>query len=338
MSEVEDTKRTPLSTRIGWGRLIMGAVLSIAIIYWLVRTVDVRQVVIAVRQVSGAWVMAGLLAVLVTLWARVLRWRALLDSGRVTGRGTLQALVLGQLLNLILPARLGDLGRAHLIKRQGYPSGAKALGTVALEKLWDIILLVGLVLSISWWHPLPTWATTPVRATAAGGGLLLLGTIILLVLRRRLAPTRRRPGEVHSPGFGSWLYPSMDRLIDGLSGLHRPRIMLAAGGWSLLAWFFGALTNWALFRAFNLPLSMGVALFLLVVLQLGVAVPSLPARIGVFEGLCIAVLGLFGVNANLAFAYGVMLHAVVLLPPVALGLWWLLRLEPGARSTIWSPT
>jgi len=126
----------------------------------------------------------------------------------------------------------------------------------------------------------------------------------------------------------------MEQLIQGLTGLGRPRIMLAAGGWSLLAWFFGALTNWALLNAFNLPTSMGIALLLLVVLQLGVAVPSLPARVGVFEGLCIAVLGLFGVNPNLALAYGVMLHVVVLLPPVILGLWWLLRLEPDARSTM----
>jgi hypothetical protein len=107
--------------------------------------------------------------------------------------------------------------------------------------------------------------------------------------------------------------------------------MLAAGGWSLLVWFFGALTNLAVLRALELPPSMGVALLLLAVLQLGMAVPSLPGRIGVFEGVCVAVLALFGVHAELALACGLLLHAVVLLPPAALGAWWLWRLEGSSQ-------
>jgi hypothetical protein len=73
---------------------------------------------------------------------------------------------------------------------------------------------------------------------------------------------------------------------------------------------------------------------LLAVLQLGVAVPSVPGRFGVFEGLCLLTLAVFGVEANLALAYGVMLHGVVLLPPLVLGSWWLVRLNWPARQTI----
>jgi uncharacterized membrane protein YbhN (UPF0104 family) len=136
----------------------------------------------------------------------------------------------------------------------------------------------------------------------------------------------------------AWLAGVVGRLVDGLTGLQRPHVMLAAGGWSVLAWFFGALTNLALFKAFGLPLSLGIALILLAVLQLGVAVPSVPGRIGVFEGLCLVTLALFGVEANLALGYGIVLHAVVLLPPVALGLWWLMRLDAGSRRAVWKLT
>jgi uncharacterized protein (TIRG00374 family) len=328
-------------------RFVLGALISIGVILWLAKTIDLQQILFALRDVNYVWVLVGLLTVLLTLWTRVLRWQALLDSRQVTASGAMPPLVMGQLLNLITPARLGDLGRTYLVAQEGYPSQARALGTVALEKLWDIFLLVGLVLGLSIWQPLPTWLTLSTRLTAVGGGILLGGILALLLFRRHLGAwgsrfsqwTETSPGRsTKLPHMISWLAGATERLVDGLAGLHRPHVMLTAGVWSLLTWLLGALTNLALFKAFGLPLSMGIALLLLAVLQVGVAVPSVPGRIGVFEGLCLATLAIFGVEANLALGYGVVLHAVVLLPPVVLGLWWLLRLDTASRRAIWKST
>ena len=66
---------------------------------------------------------------------------------------------------------------------------------------------------------------------------------------------------------------------------------------------------------------------LMVVLQLGVAVPSLPGRVGLYEGLCIVVLALFGVDRDTGFAVGIVLHAVSFVPPIILGLYYAWRLS-----------
>jgi uncharacterized membrane protein YbhN (UPF0104 family) len=289
----------------------------------------------ALRQADYAWVSLGLLAVLLTLWARVRRWHALLDTQLVRPNGTLQALVMGQLLNLIFPARMGDFGRAYLITRRGYNSQVQALGTVALEKLWDIVLLVGLVAGLAFWQPLPTWLDMPARFTGTSGGLLLIAIVVVLMLRRRLVTVWPRLSNRLAPTRPiRTLGQAGGRLLDGLEGIRRPRVMVAAGSWSILTWTFGALTNLALLKAFGLPVSVGIALFLLAVLQLGLAVPSIPGRIGIFEGLCLISLAIFGIEANVALAYGVMLHIIVLLPPIVLGLWWLVRLDLPVRQAI----
>jgi uncharacterized membrane protein YbhN (UPF0104 family) len=317
------------SGRGRWLRLTLGALLSAGVIYWLSRSLEVSDTWAAIRAAQGGWLLLALGTVLLTLWARLLRWRVLLDSTRVSWSGTLRALVLGQLLNLMLPARLGDLGRAYLIAGDGYPSQARALGTVVVEKLWDLVLVVGLVLALSLWQPLPLWAVVPARLAAALGVLVLVGVVTLLLARNRLselALLRRWP----------WLARLMKQLSDGLATVQRPRIMLAAGAWSLFVWLCGALTNLAVLKALSLPGSPGVALFLLAVLQLGVAVPSVPGRIGVFEGLCVLALTFVGIDASLALGYGLVLHIVMLLPPVSLGLWWLVRLDPGTRHAVWN--
>jgi len=56
------------------------------------------------------------------------------------------------------------------------------------------------------------------------------------------------------------------------------------------------------------------ALLVLIVLQAGISIPSVPGRIGIFQYLCILTLALFGVGQADGLAYGVLLQAVILIP------------------------
>jgi nicotinamide riboside transporter PnuC len=67
------------------------------------------------------------------------------------------------------------------------------------------------------------------------------------------------------------------------------------------------------------------AIVLFLVLQVGVAVPSSPGRVGVFQYLTILALGLFGLSKEIGLLAGVLLHLVVFLPIVSLGSWFLWR-------------
>ena len=100
--------------------------------------------------------------------------------------------------------------------------------------------------------------------------------------------------------------------LDGLGALRNRRAAVAVWGWTLAVWLVSALTNLLLLAAFGLEPSPRVALFLLVVLQAGVAVPSAPGKIGVFQFLCVLALSVFDVPASVAFGYGVVLYLIVL--------------------------
>jgi uncharacterized membrane protein YbhN (UPF0104 family) len=69
----------------------------------------------------------------------------------------------------------------------------------------------------------------------------------------------------------------------------------------------------------EVPLVMA-SLFVLVVIHIGLVVPSSPGRIGVFHYLCVLSLSIFGVEGALALAYGFVLHFIVVLPVVLVGL------------------
>jgi hypothetical protein len=71
------------------------------------------------------------------------------------------------------------------------------------------------------------------------------------------------------------------------------------------------------------------SVLVLVTLQAGIAIPSVPGRIGVFEYICVVTLVFLGVDETLAFSFGVVLHALVMLPVVLSGalLFWVLGLS-----------
>ena len=80
-----------------------------------------------------------------------------------------------------------------------------------------------------------------------------------------------------------------------------------------------AATNLLVLRGFNLPVPAITAFVLLVVLQFGTAVVSVPGNIGVFHYLTVVTLAAWGVPRPDAIATSIVLHAVSLGPKVLLG-------------------
>jgi hypothetical protein len=71
--------------------------------------------------------------------------------------------------------------------------------------------------------------------------------------------------------------------------------------------------NYAVQRAFGVD-SWIAAVTLLAVLMIGVALPPSIAALGVFEGLSMLTLGIYGIPLETALAIGVALHLVVIVP------------------------
>ena len=101
---------------------------------------------------------------------------------------------------------------------------------------------------------------------------------------------------------------------------------------SVLIWGTAILNNYLLLLAFQIDLPVTAAVLLLVGLQIGISLPSLPGTIGVFEYVCVLVLAVFAVERTAALSYGILLHAIVMLPATLAGIAFLLLMR-----TAWRP-
>jgi hypothetical protein len=292
-------------------QLLLGLALTLALVMFVIRGVAWGDVWTGLEQADLAWCGVALSTVLLTTVAKVYRWQQLFPERPPSFPHLASALLVGQVTNAILPIRLGELARSYLVN-DGLRR-ATALGTIAAEKTFDVLFLllcVGVTVALA---PLPRWVTASLTGVAIAGGLILFIALIL-PQQKFLTWLRLLPGFV-----GKRLCELFKAFFDGLMALRRPHIVFAACAWSIVIWTLAAATNYVLFRAFRLPLSIGSAFLLLILLHVGVAPPSLPTQMGIFHGLTVLGLEAFDVERSLGLAYATLLHAIVYLPQIVLG-------------------
>jgi glycosyltransferase 2 family protein len=229
----------------------------------------------------------------------------------------LRALLSGQLLNHLLPIRLGDVVRSILLGREPGGSVARVLGSVLIEKAWDWLALCVSILIVAWAVPLPDWFLMPARTIGLLAACVLIGFVGAAVIPehwipRGLAQLDRALARLPER-WRSFTLNNLQRLLDSLTVLRRRDTIIGAAGWTVVTWSLSIAVNYAVQRAFGID-SWIAAATLLVVLMLGIALPPSIAAVGVFEGLSMLTLSLFGVSLETALAIGLVLHLVVLIP------------------------
>jgi glycosyltransferase 2 family protein len=224
-----------------------------------------------------------------------------------------KALLVGYLLNNILPARAGDAVRVLSLHDEAGTSRSEALGTVVTERIYDVVALL-LVVFAAPFLPEVTWLTRAVYFAIALSVVVLAAGLILA--RYGARPTRflMRP-LVRLPGVSE---EDVDRaaasLTAGLHGLHRPPTALAALALTTLSWIVVAISTWLLLIGFDLGVGLGAGFLVLVTTGLALVIPSLPAGIGVYEAATVLALSAYGIDESRALSFAVVLHGVNFFP------------------------
>ena len=146
-----------------------------------------------------------------------------------------------------------------------------------------------------------------------------MGAVVLFVrfLPKVLAWLRRRVG-VLAPA-AAWIETQESAMRSGWTDVTRRHQLTMAAFLTALIPVTAAATNLLVLRGFSLPVPAVTALVLLVVLQIGTAVVSVPGNIGVFHYLTVVTLAAWGVSRPTALATAIVPHAVSLGPKVLLG-------------------
>lgn len=299
------------ASAIRWRSLLLGGAISAACIALLLRSIDLAAAGRSFAAADWRWVAPALATIGGSLWMRCWKWQLLfLPDDRVSLWGACSASLIGYMFNTVLPGRVGELVRATLIGQTDGVGAGRALGTIFIEKLLDVLLLLVLLGALTLAMPLPQWVT------AAGvSGSLVFGTLGVLFFALSGA---RRP-------LVGWIAGTLDPLplvrrlqlsrlagavLSAATGLAQPRLLALQLALTVALWSFALLTIVCLLRAFHIEVPVTAALLLLITTNLGMTVPSAPGYIGVYEAIAVLTLQLFGVPPASGLSVALALHVL----------------------------
>lgn len=270
--------------------------------------INPRQILNSVREADFGLLGLTALGILGFMLLRAVRWRFMLRY-QVGYLPVFHVQNIGYMLNMYLPARLGDVARAILIGSTPPITVSQGISTMVVERILDMMFMVTL---------LPfTLATVPTlpeeirRAALAAGVVALLAIIILIVAANKRPFFNRLATKILNRiprlDTAAWVR-RVDELLIGLDSLTRFKDGMILVLLSILVWLPILFAYQVGMMAVGLSVTLPMTAFVVCAAALSIAAPSSPGGVGVFQagviGALTTILGQPGAeSASFAFAY-----------------------------------
>jgi uncharacterized protein (TIRG00374 family) len=326
---------------------LLGAVLSGLTLYLAFRNVPIGALLAYLKTINYWWIGPTILLVLIAFALRALRWQIILkQTGEIKYWQAFHPLMIGFMMNCVLPGRIGEIARPVILKKNHEIPIATGLATVAAERVFDFFLLIGLLVLVSgsitskpdlvvecFGVQLDSTKLMTAAWLMISSSIGLLGFLALIAIpwSRQLityiVTSLTKPFSKGTPSANmirrltDFFIKLIDNFALGLDMVRDPARMLACVGLTIIIWGLAALSYMVF--ALGCP---GIALNLIewttvmVVIMFFIALPSVPGFWGLWEAAGIFALALFGVAEKDALGVTLVNHAIQMLPVIVVGL------------------
>ena len=300
---------------------IVSFLIALAIMVFFYRRLDISPGEIWNNlKAANPWYFLGALVIYYAgMVLRGVRWRWMLiaadieriDGVKIPGNVQLtEILILSWFVNCLVPARMGDVYRSYVLKRETKISFSASLGTIVAERVVDLFVLVAMMVTAG----LITFhGNTPGQATRTyfiAGLLIGFGAAALFLLWFARHFIERRLPEKWQGQFV--------RLHDALFAcLRRPGRFIAI---SVVIWTMDGIRLLLVAKSLGVTLSYANSLFVSLMSSMLTTLPITPAGLGVVEGAMIVVLKWVHVSPSLAISIAVMDRLITYWSLIVVGL------------------
>lgn len=301
-----------------WASLVV----SLVFVALFLRATHPRDLADALEQAEYWWLLPGTGVLFVAIVARCIRWSILMRPVAPMSPARLfPYAIIGYMANNLLPARAGELVRAYVLGDREGVSKMGTFGTIAVERLFDGVTLVFMLLIAG---SIVGFEDGRLRAIAVASTILfvvaLAGFYILTLNEERAKTVIHFFLRVLPDRFEHQAEAMADSLVGSLRSVHDWRSLFLVAAFSGIAWTIEAGAYAVIGQGFDMEVGFGHYALLLAAANLAIIIPTFFGGTGPFEWAAKLVLVGGGVADNVAGAYSIVAHGVILVPTTVLGL------------------
>jgi uncharacterized protein (TIRG00374 family) len=219
-----------------------------------------------------------------------------------------------------IPARIGELARPYLISKRSSIKMSSALGTIIIERILDSFTVLTIAVIVLFFTNLPSWMikSSIIFFLLA---LAMFCFILFLILRRDMALKLVNTILDKLPGkFANKIDELIHHFIDGLQIVTNINLLLYLFFLSALIWLVDVLAIYTLLLSFGFTLPVIASFVLMIILIVGIAIPTAPGYIGNWHYACILALSFFSIAQAEAFSFAVVYHFLSMAIVLVLGI------------------
>ncbi len=329
--------------------LILGVIISTLALYLSLRNVPLSDLLVYLESINYVWILPSALVVLISFALRAFRWQIILGPARNVGFwGAFHPLMIGFMINCILPGRVGEVARPAVLQTRENIPFSTGLATVAAERVFDVSLLLVLFAAL-----LVTVKIDPnldlvfgkyhlnrqVLVTAGKGVfqlfiLLVVGIVIVGFPESRKVLNSlimRTPSLFFFAGdelknkiqkkFCIPLINVVENCASGFALIKYPSKIFSCVGLSVVIWVLIAFSYYLMAQGCpGIELSFAEMFVVMIVICFIIALPSVPGFWGVWEAGGVFALALLGVSSKEAAGFTLANHAVQMFPVIIVGI------------------
>jgi len=296
---------------------IAGVILSIGLLVLAFWKVDFSNLL---RDMANArlWpVAAAIVLNFLVVAMKSYKWRMVLSSiKKVRYSSAFLTTLVGFMANNLLPARAGELIRIYVMGKREEVSKTSVLGTLALDRVFDGVGMLALLVSLPFLLPVPDeWR----KGTLYFVGLMSIVFIFILVLLK----FENDNWVTYITSNEKWintLKTTFAKLRDGLKTLNNIKMTAGVLIISIAIWVLQAIMVYLCLKSVGLELGMKNAIFILMAINLAIIIPSAPGNFGTFELSAVAALIYLQVDHTKAMSFALIYHFMQFIPITLAGI------------------
>ena len=328
--------------------LILGLAVSILALYLAFRNVPFNDLIIYFESINYVWIPPAVVILLLSFALRAYRWKIILESaGRIGFWQSFHPLMIGFMINCILPGRVGEVARPVILQKKENISFTTGLATVGTERMFDVgmlIILFGVLLATVKIDPsidivFGKYHLNKTTLMSVGQGTFTL--LLLLIFGIALVAFNKTRNVINGiitriPVMFFFAGPVLKKKIQkkicqplvgvvenfatGFSLVKYPMKLCVCFSLSVVIWGLAAFSYYLV--ALGCPgieLSFIEITATMIIICFFIALPSVPGFWGIWEAGGVFALLLFGVSSKDAAGYTLANHAIQVFPVIFVG-------------------